>query len=149
LLESVLRRDRFVIAGALATLTALAWAYILWLLDVMSMGGMGVPDMRMAANPLAAVMIPSVQAWSAAELLLTFVMWAIMMVGMMTPSAGPVILLYARVGRQAAEQRQPIAACGWFAAGYLLTWIGFSILATAAQWALERAALLDSQMAAT
>ena len=34
-----------------------------------------------------------------------FAMWAVMMIGMMTPSATPMILIYARVGRQ----EQPIA----------------------------------------
>ena len=51
-----------------------------------------------------------------------FAMWAVMMVGMMTPSAAPMILLYARVGRQAATQGKPFAATGWFAGGYLLAW---------------------------
>jgi len=32
------------------------------------------------------------------------------------------ILMYARVGRQAATQDKPFAASGWFAAGYLLAW---------------------------
>jgi predicted metal-binding membrane protein len=71
------------------------------------------------------------------------------MVGMMTPSAAPMILIYARVGRQASAQGKPFAATGWFATGYLLAWFGFSLVATAAQWVLERAALLDSMMAGT
>ena len=35
---------------------------------------------------------------------------------------------------------------GWFVAGYFLAWIGFSLVATLTQWALERAALLDAAM---
>ena len=73
-------------------------------------------------------------------------MWIVMMVGMMTPSVAPMILIYARVGRQAAQQGKPFAASGWFAAGYLLAWTAFSLFATAAQWALERAALLTPMM---
>ncbi len=74
-------------------------------------------------------------------------MWAVMMIGMMTPSAVPMILIYARVGRQATQQGKPLAASAYFAAGYLFTWIGFGLAATAAQWALERAALLTPMMA--
>jgi predicted metal-binding membrane protein len=74
-------------------------------------------------------------------------MWAVMMVGMMAPSAAPMILIYARVGRKAKGDGKPLAATGWFAAGYFLAWTGFSLAATLAQWAVERAALLDSQMA--
>jgi predicted metal-binding membrane protein len=58
------------------------------------------------------------------------------------------VLIYARVGRQAATQGKPFAATGWFLAGYLLVWSGFSLLATLAQWALDRAALLDGRMSA-
>jgi predicted metal-binding membrane protein len=59
------------------------------------------------------------------------------------------ILIYARVGRQASAQGKPFAATGWFATGYLLTWVGFALIATAAQWALERMALLDPMMVGT
>jgi predicted metal-binding membrane protein len=73
-------------------------------------------------------------------------MWAIMMVGMMTPSVAPVILLYARVGRQAASSGKPFAAAGWFAAGYFLAWTVFSILAATAQIALRSATLLTPML---
>jgi predicted metal-binding membrane protein len=73
-------------------------------------------------------------------------MWVIMMIGMMTPSVAPMILVYARVGRQAVES-QPAASVAWFAGGYFLAWITFSLAATSAQWALERAALLTPMMA--
>jgi predicted metal-binding membrane protein len=56
------------------------------------------------------------------------------------------ILIYARVGRQAAREGKPFAASGWFAGGYLLAWTTFSLIATSAQWALERAALLTPMM---
>jgi predicted metal-binding membrane protein len=74
-------------------------------------------------------------------------MWLVMMVGMMAPSAAPMLLLYARVGRQGAMAGKPLAATGWFAAGYFLAWAGFSLAATFVQWALERGALMDARMA--
>jgi predicted metal-binding membrane protein len=36
-LETVLRRDRLVVAGALGVIAALAWGYVLWLADDMDM----------------------------------------------------------------------------------------------------------------
>jgi predicted metal-binding membrane protein len=36
----------------------------------------------------------------AIEFAYVFAMWAVMMIGMMAPSAAPMILMYARVGRQ-------------------------------------------------
>jgi hypothetical protein len=49
------------------------------------------------------------------------------------PSAAPIILMYARVGRQAAIAGTQIAT-SWFVAGYFLTWTGFSFVATLVQW---------------
>jgi predicted metal-binding membrane protein len=76
-----------------------------------------------------------------------FAMWAVMMVGMMTPSAAPMILIHARVGRQAASEGKPFASTGWFAGGYLLVWSAFALAATVAQWGLESLALLTPMMA--
>ena len=39
-LETVLRRDRWIVGGAIAILVALAWAYVFWLANDMDMGGM-------------------------------------------------------------------------------------------------------------
>jgi predicted metal-binding membrane protein len=74
-------------------------------------------------------------------------MWIVMMVGMMTPSVAPILLLYASVGRQAMTQGKPFASTGWFAGGYLVAWTMFSLIATTAQWGLDRVALLSAQMA--
>lgn len=162
-LEAVLRRDRAVVVAALILVTTLAWAYLLWAAATMDMGGaappmpapagsvsdMEMPGMDMGAKPAdaAAVLAPSLAPWSAADAVFMTAMWAVMMVGMMTPSAAPMILIYARVGRQAEAQGRPFASTAWFAAGYLVAWVGFAVIATAAQFALERAALLTPMMA--
>jgi len=150
-LENVLRRDRWVVAASLFVMTALAWAYILWLSVDMSsatdMAGMDMSGMSMEPGEMAAMMGPSLKPWTVADFGFTFAMWAVMMVGMMTPSAAPMILIYARVARQAAARGQPFAASLWFAAGYLLVWCAFSLVATAAQWGLQGARLLTPAMA--
>src|SRR4029078_11299454 len=56
------------------------------------------------------------------------------------------ILIYARIGRRTSIEGQPLAASAWFVLGYLLSWTAFSLAATSAQWALERAALLTPMM---
>jgi predicted metal-binding membrane protein len=145
-LEAVLRRDRLVVAGALAIVAALAWAYVLWLAADMDMGGMDMDGFRMIPAGIG-IMAPADAPWGAIEFAFVFAMWAVMMVGMMAPSAAPMLLMYARVGRAGRAEGKPLAATGWFAAGYVLTWIGFSLAATFVQWMVERAALLDSRMA--
>jgi predicted metal-binding membrane protein len=129
----VLRRERIVVILALALLTALAWSYLLWLSTVWH----------------GADVIPGDIPWGAMEFAFVFAMWTVMMVGMMTPAAVPMILMYARMGRQTAAHDTPFAATVWFSAGYFLVWIAFALLATFVQWAFERAELLDSAMAGT
>jgi len=144
-LEAVLRRDRAVVLGALAVVAALAWAYTLWLADDTAMGGMEMTGFRMIPAGMG-WMMPATEPWRPMEFAFVFAMWAVMMIGMMTPSVAPMILIYARVGRQAAQQGKPLAPTAAFAAGYLLAWTAFSLAATAAQWLLERAALLSPMM---
>jgi len=144
--EAVLRRDRAIVAATLIVLTALAWSYLLWLAADMDMGGMDMSGFRMIPAGMA-LMMPATAPWHTIEFAFVFAMWAVMMIGMMTPSATPMILLYARVGRQAANAGKPLAATWWFAAGYLLIWTAFAFAATSAQWALERATLLTPMMA--
>jgi predicted metal-binding membrane protein len=95
---------------------------------------------------MAGMLEASFAPWSFSDFVFMFVMWAVMMVGMMTPSAAPMILIYARIARQAHEQGKPFAATAWFATGYLLVWAGFSLGATFLQWSLERAVLLTPMM---
>ncbi len=72
-----------------------------------------------------------------------------MMVGMMLPRAAPMILLFATINRKrraGSTQHGPAAV---FALGYLLVWIGFSLLATILQNGLQQAALLSRMLAST
>jgi predicted metal-binding membrane protein len=145
-LESVLRRDRAIIVAALAAITALAWVDLVWLADDMAMGGMDMTGYRMIPAGQA-LMMPANAPWQPIEFATVFAMWAVMMIGMMLPSAAPMILIYARSGRQAAAAGKPFAATAWFAGGYVLAWTAFALAATLVQWALERAALLTPMMA--
>jgi predicted metal-binding membrane protein len=145
-LEAVLRRDSVIVVAALVAVTVLAWVYVLRLAAAMDMSGMDMSGFRMISTGFAMAMAPAQAAWSAVDFVLMFAMWAVMMVGMMTPSATPMILIYARAARTAEAAGRPLAATSLFAAGYLLVWVGFALLATTAQWALERVGLLDPMM---
>jgi len=150
---AVLRRDRATVVIAIVIVTVLAWAYLLWLAAQMGMAGMrtgATADGAMAGmdmgSGMGAALEPTFRPWSVADFAFTFTMWAVMMVGMMTPSVAPMVLLYVAVGRHAAASDRPLAATGWFVAGYLSAWIGFSVIATGAQWTLTRLALLTPMM---
>jgi len=140
ILPLILRRDRLPALAGLLGITVLAWLYLVWMAHAMdgmaAHGGAGMAGMAM----------PGLSAWSAADWLAMVSMWAIMMVGMMLPSAAPMILLYDRVRARQAAQGASLAATGIFALGYLIAWTLFSLGATTAQWALEQAALLSPMM---
>jgi predicted metal-binding membrane protein len=134
-------RDRLIILTCIVALTALAWAYLLHL------------DRQMAASMADAIMMaemgmPMDEPWTRTDVLLAFAMWAVMMTGMMTPSATPVILLAANAGAARGQRAIPGTALA-FAAGYLLVWSAFSLIAALAQWALHEAAMLSPAMRAS
>jgi predicted metal-binding membrane protein len=86
--------------------------------------------------------------WDAPHLLLLWAMWAVMMTGMMLPSASPFVLLYGVAARRSAQDsaaRQIYA----LAAGYLVVWAVFSLGATALQRLLARLLLVSPMMEAT
>ena len=146
--EAVLRRDRLVVIGALAGVTALAWVYIIRLAAGPDMGGMDMSGWRMLPVGLSPVMAPAAQPWTTSEFALTFAMWAVMMIGMMTPSAAPLALIYARAG-QMTRATYPFAATGWLVLGYLLVWSAFALGATTLQWVLDRSAWLQWDLTVT
>ena len=138
MVETLVRKDGRVVMTALVLVTVLAWAYLVMLTDKMGMtltGGMKDMEGMMSLKP-----------WMLSDALFMFFMWAVMMVGMMTPSAAPMILLYVRVVRKHFKSENLAARTGAFFAGYITVWILFSAVATAAQWALEGATLLSPMM---
>jgi len=68
-------------------------------------------------------------------------MWFAMMAAMMAPTAWPWVRAFHRLS--SAEPGARTRATGWFAAGYLLAWLGYAIAAALLQRALQRMALLQ------
>jgi predicted metal-binding membrane protein len=143
-LEAILRRERAVVAAALAALIALAWLY-LW-----SGAGMEMSALEMTRAALFPHREPEVIGDMDLSVPVAVLMWWVMMIAMMLPSAAPLVLLYARVARHRATGDPPggraIAPAAFLAAGYLAAWLGFSIAATAAQELLQPAGLISGMM---
>jgi predicted metal-binding membrane protein len=116
----------------LLSLTVLALGYTYWL-------GTGFD--------MSAMMSPHFIPWDAAHFAFMFAMWLVMMIGMMTPSVAPMVLLYVAVGRSSAGKGPAFAPASAFVAGYLLAWAAFSTAATLLQWWLESRALVTPMMA--
>jgi len=131
-LEAVLRKDRLRLSAGLLALVGLAWAYVFHLADLMpNHSGMAMPPAR---------------EWNAGETAGLVIMWAVMMIAMMIPSAAPVILLFSSISGRRRAQGVPATPVSAFIAGYLLTWTGYAVLAALAQSLLNSAALLSPAM---
>jgi len=144
-LETVLRRDRWVVVAALVIVIFAAW---IWIVFGAGTGTTAVAMTQMAGMPDMDMMMERA-VWTPGYAGLIFAMWWVMMVAMMLPSATPMLLLFARVNRTQKVRDRPYVATGFFAAGYLMAWGGFSLLAAGLQWGLERLDFLGPMMTAT
>ena len=131
-------RDRVVISICVVLIAALVWVYLIYL------------DRQMSASmeygkQMAAMSMTMDRPWTAADGFLTLVMWVLMMVGMMAGTVMPMLLLFAGVhaGRTGQGVRLEVLI---FGLGYFTVWAGFSAVATFAQWALHKAAMLSPAM---
>src|SRR5437016_12055384 len=142
---ALLRRDRVIVGAALAALTIAAWLYLLHLASAMSdMAMLDMPTM-----PGMAMAMPAVHAWSWVEVGVLVVMWGVMMIAMMTPTAAPMILMFSTIHRRRAAEGRPAVPTAIFVLGYLVVWTVYSVVAALAQGALHAAALLSPAMVAT
>jgi predicted metal-binding membrane protein len=144
-LEAVLRRDRLVVVAALIAVNAAAW---IWIVLGAGTGTTAVAMTQMAGMPDMDTMMERA-VWTSGYAGLIFAMWWVMMVAMMLPGAAPMLLLFARVNRTQKVRSRPYVPTGFFAAGYLAAWGGFSAVAAGLQWGLEQLDFLGPMMTAT
>ncbi|WP_157265459.1 DUF2182 domain-containing protein [Thiobacillus thioparus] len=131
------RAASFVAVASVVGITALAWGYLAY--QAWAMDHMDVVDMAM----------PNAREWGPFDLALVFTMWVVMMIGMMAPSASPVLLLFARIRHERRFQVSSGMMSGLFLFGYLLAWTAFSVAATLIQWGLHSVMLISPAMVGT
>jgi predicted metal-binding membrane protein len=136
-----LARERLVVVLSLAGVVALAWLWLWRQAAAMHMSAVEMPGMAMN--------MPAMATPDALGVALVFLMWAVMMAGMMLPSAAPAILLYGAMVRKHAERGSVLPAVWIFVAGYLLVWAAFSLGAALLQALLQHASLLDAMMSSS
>jgi predicted metal-binding membrane protein len=139
ILAAALKRDHTIIAFGLVGVATLSWTYLIY----MDWG------MRHMDIGMDMVIMPAMQHWTAWDLVLVFLMWVVMMVAMMVPTASPMILLFAEISRHRNQQQGTFVSTGQFLLGYLTVWTGFSVLATLTQWGLLTVALVSPMMEST
>lgn len=140
--EGAVKRDRLVVLAALGFVVVLSWLYVL------AGAGMNMWAFELtrsnSGDGSMGMMMPAV--WSFGYAGLMFVMWWVMMIAMMLPSATPMVLLFAAMNRKQKESGNPYVPTTIFASAYLIVWAGFSIVAVALQWGLEATALLSPML---
>jgi predicted metal-binding membrane protein len=126
--------DRALIAGGLVIVTLLCWAWIVPMaLDMY--GPMTGPSAWMMTTH-----------WDATHIVLLWAMWAVMMAGMMLPSASPILLLYVDASRRRPDAGRALPRAYAMAGGYLIVWAAFSVAATLLQRLLSEWLLLSPMM---
>ncbi len=111
-IERLLRHDRVALAVVVVGIPLAAWTWVVRL----------AVDMYGPMTGASAWMMTTV--WDGPHLLLLWAMWAVMMAGMMLPSATPIVLLYARRRAESPSHsslRRRVST-RW-PRGYLLVWV--------------------------
>jgi len=133
-----LRRDRIIIAGCVLGVSTLAWVYLVHVARQMS-------EMPAVAG-MASVGTMASTPWDGAQWWLTFFMWTVMMIGMMSPSAMPALVLYAQTqSRRPHRGPMPITVAA-FGVSYLSLWVAFGLLAASTHWMAREAMLMSPAM---
>ncbi|MBI2828760.1 MAG: DUF2182 domain-containing protein [Acidobacteria bacterium] len=130
----MLRYPRALLVVVLFLITVLSWAWIVLMARDMHGSMLG---------PAAWMMTP---VWDGPHLLLLWAMWAVMMAGMMLPSASPVLLLYAGAVRNRADEPRAMLHVYALATGYLTVWAAFSVGAMVIQRMFGSLRLLTPMM---
>jgi predicted metal-binding membrane protein len=131
--------ERWIVGASLLLLTVLSWIYLLLMAQGMkAMTGEGGSAKYMWLMPMG--------RWDLTDFMLGFLMWVIMMVGMMVPSAAPMMFLYAKVRRRAEVSSSALMLTSIFALGYFTIWAAFSLAATLLQYLLTEWRLYSDLM---
>ena len=131
LAENIVGKDRARILEAMAGITLAAWGYLYWDARTMKCARW------MSAGTL----------WNLPGFVTMLIMWSIMMVAMMMPSAAPMVMTFALVNRKRKERHAPYVPAAVFLLGYVMVWTAFSAVATTAQFWLTSVQLLSMSMA--
>lgn len=172
LADHLARRARVYVFSAIAVAALAGWAYLAGMvvamvpvMDMTELGpGMavfnafnifdGLPaEMRAALAALClpegatTFGMPASTVYSPADAALVFLMWVMMALAMMLPSAAPMIARFAAHPRPMAASAARAVPTLVLALGYLTLWVGYAGLATAAQGGLTALRLMTPMMA--
>ncbi|UXU91173.1 DUF2182 domain-containing protein [Burkholderia sp. S-53] len=139
--DTWLGHERVVTLLGMAALVGVCWFY-LW-----TGAGTGMSALEMTTVALFPHRLADDMGSMDPSLPTVIVMWWVMMIAMMTPSAAPLVMLYRRVLRHhGADGSGAAFTSASLLAGYLTAWLAFSIGAALLQVLLQPAGLISAMM---
>tara|TARA_Y100000768_G_scaffold384010_1_gene367234 strand:- start:1640 stop:2512 length:873 start_codon:yes stop_codon:yes gene_type:complete len=91
-------------------------------------------------------MPPMGNMWLISDFFLLFMMWAVMMIAMMTPSILPMLMLFTALNARKKTQGQESTSTMILLSGYLSSWVLFSLFITMPQYYLHTNGFLNMMM---
>ena len=154
-------KDRIMVYLGIILILAVSWGYIIgmgWHMGTLPFGSEPMKmdaSMNMDMNNRSLLesvltwMPPMSGIWSFSDFFLLFIMWAVMMIAMMTPSILPMIMLFTSLNSKKIKENKPSASPLNLLMGYLLSWVLFSLVITFPQYGLHKIGLLTPMMEPT
>lgn len=137
-LTYLLSQPRRLTVAALLLLSGLAWLQLFH-------GGQATGVAVHHSHAGHSLPDPGLPTWGPVFAGTAFVMWVLMSIAMMLPTAAPAILTFAEIAHAGEHAGSPGSRVAAFIGGYLAAWGAFGALATAAQWALATLVLHSAE----
>ena len=169
ILEKAPLRDRMTVYVGVFVVLLVSWFYILgmgWHMNTLPFvdnpAAMNM-DMDMDKKPMdmgmekpmsfldtiLMWMPPSSGSWVLSDFVLLFLMWSVMMIAMMTPSILPMLMLFTTLNARNKSKGKDTSSTLLLLAGYLMSWVLFSLVITLPEYAMHKSGLLNPMMEPT
>ena len=158
-------KDRMFVYVGVAIILLISWFYILgmgWHMNTLPFIENNSMNMNMDMNMdkpmnmesgiienVLKWMPPSSGSWAMSDFILLFLMWAVMMIAMMTPSILPMLFLFTTINSKNKANGKETSSTMILLFGYLMSWVLFSLVITFPQFAMHQAGLLNPMMEPT
>ena len=151
-LSTVLEKDNLIVYLSIILIIIITGVYTIFgigmpmsAIEMTKMSGIfSIPssmdmDMNMGSNNMN-------MGWSFSMAISMFLMWWLMMIAMMTPSAAPTLLLFHNLKRIGSERNRALYYTYFFLSGYLIVWAIFSLIACILHKFFDNSSITDIGM---
>ena len=150
-------KDRMTVYVGVFVVLFVSWFYILgmgWHMNTLPFVENKMMNMPMEKSmgfldTILMWMPPSRGSWVLSDFILLFLMWSVMMIAMMTPSILPMLMLFTTLNARNKSKGKDTSPTLFLLAGYLMSWVLFSLVITLPEYAMHKSGLLNPMMEPT